>query len=121
MWFRKLCRTVQVRSSIGETKASIAISEDKLMLYSFSEQHGRTDVPYCDEVDPEAEEMRFPLATDLAATTKYRYNGAGAVANYVYRSPDAADNTKYILKYGNGNFNTAYANEASGVSWLCCM
>ena len=121
VWFRKLCRTVQVRSSIGETKASIAISEDKLMLYSFSEQHGRTDVPYCDEVDPEAEEMRFPLATDLAAITKYRYNGAGAVASYVYRSPNAAYNTKYILKYGNGNFNTAYAYEASGVSWLCCM
>lgn len=125
LWFRKLTKTVQVLSSAGETKASTVVSADRLFLLSAAEVNDNAAaVPYCNEVDPEAEHIALPLFTDVASRQKKTYNGQGAAAGgYWLRSPVASGNTAFMSVFGNtGYTHPGNAATMSGpVCWLCCM
>ena len=125
LWFRKLTKTVQVLSSAGETKASTVASEDRLFLLSAAEVNDNAAaVPYCNEVDPEAEHIALPLFTGNTSRQKKTYNGQGAAAGrYWLRSPVASSATNFMSVFGNtGYTHTGNAATMSGpVCWLCCM
>lgn len=123
LWLQKLVKTVQVRSSIGETKTGIAISHDRLFLASVGEYYSRTEeVPYRDEVDPEAEERVFSNVYDNATAVKKTFNGEGAAAGYWTRSPDAAAADRFVYVHQNGSLgDSSPATTSSRFSWLCCM
>ena len=125
LWFRKLTKTVQVLSSAGETKASTVVSEDRLFLLSAAEVNERAgEVPYCNEVDPEAEHIALPLFTNHASRQKKTYNGQGAAANrYWLRSPVASSTAAFMAVFGESGYPHSgdAATMTTAVCWLCCM
>ena len=123
--WKRLIKSVEVRSSAGETKADILTSNDRLFLLSAAEVGIHTETPYCDEVDELAKEQTFSVFTDNASRVKKFYNGGGTADKWWLRSPHASSDTGFCLLQGSGAHETAAAymsaNYAQGISWACCM
>ena len=76
--WRNVIKPVQVLSSVGDTKAEIVTSIDKLFLFSYAEVGFETNsVPYTNEVNAGAERKTFALFTDNNSRIKKTYNGTG--------------------------------------------
>ena len=121
--WRVLMETVTVLSSAGDTSAEIVSAQDKLFLRAYVEMSNTTSVPYCNEVDQEAEEATFAVYTDSASRVLRLYNGLGDATACWLRSPGAEISFWLVHPGGNVHANsTGYpAIGAHGVSWLCCM
>lgn len=128
--WRSLIRQVTVHSSVGNAMPDVVSSEDHLFLLSKVElgaAENLSEVPYCNEIDPEAEEKIFALHTNMASRIRRRFNGAGSAEHYWTRSPDASRNQNYWYVSTAGNFDSfdgglgGKAGAAKGVCFACCM
>ena len=120
--WQSMIKIVQVRSSIGETKADISTSNDRLFLLSRAEVgFNVSDVPYKDEVDPDAENVTFALFTDNNSRIKKTYNGTGSASNWWLRSPEASGSSSFANVNNNGNSNNNNASNSYGVAFGFCI
>lgn len=128
--WRSLIRQVTVHSSVGNAMPDVVSSEDHLFLLSKVElgaAENLSEVPYCNEIDPEAEEKIFALHTNMASRIRRRFNGAGSAEHYWTRSPDASRNQNYWYVGTSGNFSSfdgglgGMAGATKGVCFACCM
>ena len=111
--WQNMIKTVDVLSSEGNTSAVTTASENKLFLFSVAELGlNTTIVPYCNEVDADAEEIAFSIFTDDASRVKKRYNGTGDTVNWYLRSPNPVNNTHFMYVNVGGK---AISNNQSGV------
>ena len=114
--WQTMIRQVEVRSSEGGTSPDIVSSNDYLFLFSHAEVgFDTTAVPYCNEVDPDAEQVAFSLFTSNNSRIKKMYNGTGTAVNWWLRSPDPSNSTYYRYVY---NYGGAYSNNASNGNYL---
>ena len=114
-WIRMLIPKVIVLSSAGATKADIVSSQDYLFRFSHAEVgFDVSSVPYCNEVDADAESVQLPIFTDNSSRIRKTYNGTGSAVYWWLRSPDPGYSTSFRYVYSNGIANSYYA--ASGYS-----
>ena len=120
--WQAMIKTVQVLASEGDTSATIVTSEDNLFLFSQAEVGFSTkEVPYSNEVDPDAEQVTFSLFTDNASRIKKTYNGTGSAAYWWLRSPLASSSTNFGLVHNNGGSHDSSANLSGGVAFGFCI
>ena len=120
--WQSMIKVVQVRSSVGDTKADISISNDRLFLLSRAEVgFNVNDVPYKDEVDPNAENVTFALFTDNNSRIKKTYNGTGSASNWWLRSPEASSSSSFAFVLYNGGSYINYASNSYGVAFGFCI
>ena len=120
--WQSMIKIVQVRSSIGETKADISTSNDRLFLLSRAEVgFNVNDVPYKDEVDPDAENVTFALFTDNNSRIKKTYNGTGSASNWWLRSPEASGSSSFAYVFYNGYSSNSGASSSYGVAFGFCL
>ena len=116
-FWRSLIKRVQVLSSEGGTSPNILRSDDYLYLMSRAEVgFNAGDVPYCDEVDPDAENVTFACYTDNNSRIKKYYNGTGGAVPWWLRSPEASGGSAFAIVGTNGLSNGNGANIANGVA-----
>ena len=120
--WRAMIKTVETLSSAGNTSPDIVSSKDNLFLFSQAEVgFNTTAVPYCNEVDADAEEVTFSIFTDNASRIKKRYNGTGEAVDWWLRSPYSSGSTTFCLvNYGGGSTNSS-ANLSLGVAFGFCI
>ena len=120
--WQSMIKIVQVRSSIGDTKADISTSNDRLFLLSRAEVgFNVNDVPYKDEVDPDAENVIFALFTDNNSRIKKTYNGTGSASHWWLRSPEASSSSSFAGVYANGYNHYYGASAIYGVAFGFCI
>lgn len=120
--WQSMIKTVQVMSSIGKTSATISTSEDNLFLLSQAELGwNTTDVPYKNEVDPDAERVSFAIFTDNNSRIKKHYNGTGTAGNWWLRSPLSSNSTNVCLVSSDGDSISVYANNSYRVAFGFCI
>lgn len=120
--WRAIIREVQVLSSIGDMKTAIATSTDKLFLFSQAEVgFSKTDVPYVNEVDSEADNVTFSLFTDNASRIKKLFNGAGSASYWWLRSPFASSSTYFCSVNYYGSSYDRSASLSLGVAFGFCI
>lgn len=120
--WQSMIKVVQVRSSVGDTKADISISNDRLFLLSRAEVgFNVSDVPYKDEVDPNAENVTFALFTDNNSRIKKTYNGTGSASHWWLRSPETSGSSSFASVTSNGGSSTSYASGSYGVAFGFCI
>ena len=103
-------------ASDGGTLSSITTSEDYLRLPSTAELGFNTaDVPYKDEVSPDAGEIAFSQYTDNNSRIKKTYNGEGTATNYWTRSAEASGSASFRNISTNGHYISYYASAYYGV------
>ena len=120
--WQSMIKSVDVKSSIGNTSATISTSSDKLFLFSQAEVgFNTTEVPYKNEVDSGAEQVTFALFTGNASRIKKTYNGEGSAQGWWLRSPFASDSTSFCFVYGNGSSTNYTASASYGVSFGFCI
>lgn len=120
--WRAMIKTVETLSSIGNTSAEIATSEDNIFLFSQAEVGFNTkDVPYCNEVDADAEEVTFSIFTDNASRIKKRYNGTGEAVTWWLRSPNSSYSAHFCHVGTGGGSHSASATNAIGVAFGFCI
>ncbi len=120
--WQSMIKIVQVRSSIGDTKADISTSNDCLFLLSRAEVgFNVNDVPYKDEVDPDAENVTFALFTDNNSRIKKTYNGTGSASNWWLRSPEASGSSSFAGVNSNGGSSNNSASNSYGVAFGFCI
>lgn len=119
--WKKLIRQVEVRSSAGGTKPDIVTSKDHLTLYALAEIGiDQTVVPYCNEIDPDAEQNAFAAYTDNESRCKGMYNGTGTRGIYYFRSPNAGSANQF--RAWDGYYAPSFpAASEHYITWLCCM
>ena len=114
-WIRMLIPKVIVLSSAGSTKADIVSSQDYLFRFSNAEVGlDVSNVPYCNEVDADAESVQLPIFTDGSSRIRKTYNGTGNAVNWWLRSPDPGNSTNFRNVYSYGAPSSG--NAASGNS-----
>ena len=105
-WIRMLVPKVIVLSSAGATKADIVSSQDYLFRFSHAEVgFDVSSVPYCNEVDADAESVQLPIFTDNSSRIRKTYNGTGSAVHWWLRSPDPGGSTHCRGVSGNGSAN----------------
>lgn len=110
-WIRMLIPKVIVLSSAGATKADIVSSQDYLFRFSHAEVgFDVSSVPYCNEVDADAESVQLPIFTDNSSRIRKTYNGTGSAVTWWLRSPDPGSSTTFRIVSSGGN---AYTNTAA--------
>ena len=120
--WRAMIKTVETLSSIGNTSAEIATSEDNLFLFSQAEVgFNATVVPYKNEVDADAEEVTFSIFTDNNSRIKKTYNGEGSASHWWLRSPGSSHSTYFCSVHTNGNSYNYTASTANGVAFGFCI
>jgi len=120
--WRAMIKTVETLSSAGNTSADIVTSEDNLFLFSQAEVgFSATVVPYCNEVDADAEEITFSIFTDNASRIKKRYNGEGDASSWWLRSPTSSYGTYFCHVYTGGSSYTNGAGNSFGVAFGFCI
>lgn len=121
-WFQILCKLVQRRSSIGNTSSTIDTYNRHIFLLTYAEVgFGVNEVPYKNEVDPEARNITLPIYTDNASRIKKHYNGEGSAEWWWLASPLASSASSFTIVNSGGY---AYGNAASGsagVAWGFCL
>ena len=120
--WRAMIKTVETLSSAGNTSADIVTAEDNLFLFSQAEVgFNTTAVPYCNEVDADAEEITFSIFTDAASRIKKRYNGTGEAVNWWLRSPYSSNSTTFCFVHTNGGSINISATSSYGVAFGFCI
>ena len=120
--WQKMIKTVDVLSSEGNTSAVITISKDKLFLFSEAEAGFNTTlIPYCNEIDPDAEEKTFSIFTDNASRIKKRYNGMAEAVHWWLRSPRSSDSMQFHYVAYDGSNNNTYSYIDNYVSFGFCI
>ena len=115
MQWQNMIKTVDVLSSEGNTSAVITSSENKLFLFSGAEVgYNVTTVPYCNEVDTDAEEVTFGVFTDSTSRIKKRYNGTGEATNWWLRSPSSIYGSVFACVSSTGIVGTGTSGSAGG-------
>lgn len=112
-----LIKEVQVLASEGNTSSVIKTSLCKLFLFSTTEIFGNTAVPYCNEVDADAETAKFPIFTDTSSRIKKTYNGTGSAGVCWLRSATPSCSTGFDTIYSNGTLISN--NGATGANGVC--
>ena len=122
MKWQSMIKAVDVLTSIGNTSANIKASSDKLFLFSQAEVgFNKTEVPYRNEVDADAEQVTFALFTDAASRIKKTYNGEGSATTWWLRSPLASSGTYFCYVNSNGISYNYDAGYAYGVAFGFCI
>lgn len=120
--WQAMIKTVQVLASEGDTSATIVTSEDNLFLFSQAEVgFNTTAVPYCNEIDADAEEVTFSIFTDNASRIKKGYNGTGTAAYWWLRSALASSSYNFAAVYNGGGSASNGANTSYGVAFGFCI
>ena len=120
--WQSMIKTVQVMSSIGQTKADISTSEDKIFLLSQAEVGFNTsEVPYKNEVDADAENRTFALFTSNNSRIKKTYNGEGTATLWWLRSPLSSSSSNFCNVIINGYSNPNHASTSYGVAFGFCI
>jgi hypothetical protein len=120
--WKAMIRTVTVRSSEGGTSAEIISSEDELFLLSAAEVgFSAAQTPYLQEIDPDAEDVTFPVFTNNDSRLKRRYNGGGEVVGWWLRSPKSDSSQNFYIPRDDGAENWGSSHYTNGISWACCM
>lgn len=89
-----------------------------LYLRSFAEiGFNASDVPYVNEVDPDADSVVLPVYTDNNSRVKKTYNGSGSAGNWWLRSPDPTSSTIFRIVGNNGGAYSNFATYAYGLSF----
>ena len=116
VFWRCLIKQVQVLASKGNTSAEIITSDDYLFLMSQAEVgFNVADAPYCNEVDPNAENVTFALYTDNNSRIKKSYNGTGSASYWWLRSPAAASSSTFNYVINGGGSISSNAPSTNGV------
>lgn len=119
--WQKLIVPVQVRSANGISDVSIVTAIDRLTLRAPAEVGvNASATPFAQEVDPEAENVTFPLYTDNASRIKCYYNGTGSAGEWMLRSAHGGYNQNYVQAV-NANGEGIVLAQALGISWICSM
>lgn len=106
-WIRMLIPKVIVLSSAGATKADIVSSQDYLFRFSHAEVGFDVSVvPYCNEVDADAESVQLPIFTDNSSRIRKTYNGTGSAVNWWLRSPNPGSSTHFRHVGSTGGANS---------------
>ena len=71
-----------------------------------------SSVPYCNEVDADAESVQLPIFTDNSSRIRKTYNGTGSAVDWWLRSPDPGYSTLFWHVTSSGGEYPHYA--ASG-------
>ena len=120
--WQSMIKTVQVMSSIGQTKPDISTSEDKIFLLSQAEVGFNTgDVPYKNEVDADAENLTFALFTTNDSRIKKTYNGEGTATNWWLRSPLSSSSSNFCFVLNGGSSHNYTASYTYGVAFGFCI
>ena len=120
--WQTMIRQVEVRSSEGGTSPDIVTSNDYLFLFSHAEVgFDTTAVPYCNEVDPGAEQVAFSLFTSNNSRIKKMYNGTGTAVHWWLRSPDPSNSTYYRFVYNGGTAASHTASNGIYLSFGFCI
>ena len=120
--WKSMIKEVKVLSSEGDTLPTIVSSNDKLFLFSQAEVGFNTGtVPYCNEVDADAETVTFPIFTDNASRIKKTYNGTGTAGDWWLRSPYSSSSTNFCYVGINGGSYGSGASSAHGVAFGFCI
>ena len=121
--WRAIIQEVQVMSSIGDTKATISTSIDKLFLFSQAEVgFNSSDVPYVNEVDASATNVTFTLFTDNNSRIKKYYNGTGSASYWWLRSPVSSSSSNFCSVISNGSsYSNHGASTSNGVAFGFCI
>ena len=120
--WRRIIKSVQVLASAGDQSPKIKTSIDKLFLFSQAELgYGVNEVPYKNEVDPEAEQVTFPLYTNSTSKIKKTYNGEGTAQNYWLRSPYPGSSSQFVYINSNGGYTNGNAFNAYFVAFGFCV
>ena len=107
---------VIVLSSAGSTKADIVSSQDYLLRFSHAEVgFDVSSVPYCNEVDADAESVQLPIFTDNSSRIRKTYNGTGSAAYWWLRSPDPGGSTHFRGVMSNGGATSGGATSGYSV------
>ena len=120
--WQAMIKEVDVLASEGDTKPTILTSKDKLFLFSQAEVgFNTTAVPYCNEVDADAEEVTFSIFTDNNSRIKKTYNGTGTAGNWWLRSPLSSNSTHFCYVGSGGHSGNYYATNSNGVAFGFCI
>lgn len=121
--WQSMIKSVDVKSSIGNTSATIDTTSDKLFLFSYAEVgFGANEVPYKNEVDSGAEQVTFSLFTSNASRIKKTYNGEGGAQAWWLRSPYASASAAFCgVGNAGGTASNNGASYAYGVSFGFCI
>ena len=120
--WKSVIQKVEVKSSAGGTSATIVTSEDKLFLFSQAEVgFDVSSVPYCNEVDAEAEKVTFSLFTDNNSRVKKTYNGTGSAMIWWLRSPDPGSSSNFRSVSNGGTGASGNASNGNSVAFGFCI
>lgn len=119
--WKAIIKEVEVLHLNTAGSEDVSISNDRLFLLGIAEvANGRNIVPFKNEVDPEAEEIRFSVFTTKESTYKRKYNGEGESSSYWTRTISNSDQFYAVSTFTDyQSFNTW--NWVSGVSFVLCM
>lgn len=95
-------KKVEVLSSAGDNTPNIVSSDDYLFLPCARELGFFTaEVPYINEVDPDAINKKFPIFVDSNSRYKRLYNNTGTSVSYWLRSPYSQSSSYWVYCYGS--------------------
>ena len=120
--WQSMIKIVQVRSSIGDTKADISTSNDRLFLLSRAEVgFNVNDVPYKDEVDPDAENVTFALFTEQQFAYQENVQRHRFCFFLVAAVAEASSSSSFALVSYIGYSSYATASNSYGVAFGFCL
>ena len=115
-WCHLFFLLVVARSSAGGTSANIVTRNCHARLLVRAEVGFNVkEVPYKNEVDPDAENITMPVFTDNASRIAKHYNGEGSARDYWLGSPEASGSSSWASVGNGGGSNSSYANDSFGV------
>ena len=119
--WKTLIKEVEVLSSIGDLMPDIVSSNDKLFLLSAAEldSANSAEVPYCNEIDPDSEEITFSVFTDNSSRIKKTYNNTGSADRTYHRytrSPSTLQNMSVLVNFNGALIYTNVSYHGDGYS-----
>ena len=115
--WRSIITPAYTLASAGNSSANILKSADLLRIPSHAEVgFDVSAVPYCNEVNGNANEIAFKLYTDNNSRIKKTFNGTGAAQGWWLRSPDPSGSTNFRGVYNGGGANS---NSAASGNYVC--
>lgn len=117
-WKQLIAESVTLASAGGQS-TDIVESIDYLRLMSRVEAgSSTTDIPFINEIAPEAAEKTFRIYTDRASREKKLFNGTSTAVEWWLRSPAVIDTTTFCYVLKNGDTDSGRAGSVSGF-WIC--
>jgi len=115
--WQSIIKPVTVLANAGLQKSTVNSGVRRLYVPSIAEMgYDMTSVPYCNEIDPDANEIRFSKYTSNAQRIKKTFWGTGTEQWYWTRSACSSSDTQFELISASGY---QYALSANNTYWIC--